>query len=100
MARVREPRERRVVSSRTIALLSPFFRRSEGRQAWVLRLIGGRVGPVLVSEHGGRAASYREEDGQAVMKAPEILVRIELGRGAASTSVCPGKLGPSTSAKK
>ncbi len=51
MARVREPRERRVVSSRTIALLSPFFRRSEGRQAWVLRLIGGRVGPVLVSEH-------------------------------------------------
>ena len=51
MARVREPRERRVVSSRTIALLSPYFRRSEGRQAWVLRLIGGRVGPVLVSEH-------------------------------------------------
>ncbi len=45
------------------------------------------LGSVLVSEHGGRAASYREEDGQAVMKAPEILVHIELGRGAASTSV-------------
>lgn len=51
MARVREPRERRVVSARTISLVRPFFRRSEGRQAWVLRGIGGRFGPVLVSEH-------------------------------------------------
>ena len=38
-----------MVSPRTITLLSPFFRRSEGRQAWVLRLVGGRFGPVLVS---------------------------------------------------
>jgi len=45
------------------------------------------LGDVLVAENGGRAASYREEDGQRVMKLPEILVRVELGRGTAGTSV-------------
>ncbi|MDE2119998.1 MAG: bifunctional glutamate N-acetyltransferase/amino-acid acetyltransferase ArgJ [Betaproteobacteria bacterium] len=45
------------------------------------------LGDVLVSENGGRAASYREEDGQRVMRDAEILVRIELGRGKAATSV-------------
>jgi glutamate N-acetyltransferase/amino-acid N-acetyltransferase len=45
------------------------------------------LGDVLVSEHGGRAASYREEEGQRVMKETEILVKVELGRGPASTSV-------------
>jgi len=45
------------------------------------------LGDVLVSEHGGRAASYREEDGQRVMKEAEILVKVELGRGSANTSV-------------
>ena len=32
------------------------------------------LGPVLVAENGGRAASYREELGVAVMKEKEILV--------------------------
>jgi glutamate N-acetyltransferase/amino-acid N-acetyltransferase len=45
------------------------------------------LGDVLVSEHGGRAASYREEDGQRVMKEAEIVVKVELGRGSSSTSV-------------
>jgi len=45
------------------------------------------LGDVLVSENGGRAASYREEDGQRVMKQPEIRVRVELNRGQASTTV-------------
>ena len=40
------------------------------------------LGAVLVAENGGRAASYREELGSAVMKESEILVRVELGRGA------------------
>ena len=39
------------------------------------------LGDVLVAEHGGRAASYREELGQTVMKEKEILVRVELARG-------------------
>ena len=42
---------------------------------------------VLVAEHGGRAASYREEDGQRVMQQSDIGVRIELGRGAAQAIV-------------
>lgn len=45
------------------------------------------LGDVLVSENGGRAAGYREEDGQRVMKEPEIRVRVELNRGRASTTV-------------
>jgi len=39
------------------------------------------LGDVLVAEHGGRAASYREEDGSRVMKEAEIDVNVDLGRG-------------------
>jgi glutamate N-acetyltransferase/amino-acid N-acetyltransferase len=42
---------------------------------------------VLVAEKGGRAASYREEDGARVMQAEEITVRVDLGRGQASAKV-------------
>jgi glutamate N-acetyltransferase / amino-acid N-acetyltransferase len=42
---------------------------------------------VLVAENGGRAASYREEDGQRVMQQSDITVRVELGRGAACATV-------------
>jgi glutamate N-acetyltransferase/amino-acid N-acetyltransferase len=42
---------------------------------------------VLVVERGGRAPSYREEDGKRVMKQDEIEVRVALGRGAASSRV-------------
>jgi glutamate N-acetyltransferase/amino-acid N-acetyltransferase len=42
---------------------------------------------VLVVDHGGRAATYREEDGQRVMKQDEIGVRVDLGRGRAAATV-------------
>jgi glutamate N-acetyltransferase / amino-acid N-acetyltransferase len=42
---------------------------------------------VHVVTRGGRNPAYREEDGQRVMKQSEILVRINLGRGAASDTV-------------
>ncbi len=42
---------------------------------------------VLVAENGGRAASYREEDGQRVMQQSDITIRMALGRGAASAQV-------------
>ena len=45
------------------------------------------LGDVLVAENGGRAASYREELGSVVMKDSEILVRVELSRGAESGTV-------------
>ena len=45
------------------------------------------LGEVLVAENGGRAASYREQDGQRVMKEPEITVRVLLGRGETSATV-------------
>jgi glutamate N-acetyltransferase/amino-acid N-acetyltransferase len=41
----------------------------------------------LVSEHGGRAASYREEAGAEIMREAEIGVRVALGRGRASAQV-------------
>ncbi|GHU19250.1 arginine biosynthesis bifunctional protein ArgJ [Betaproteobacteria bacterium] len=41
----------------------------------------------LVAEHGGRAASYREEDGTRIMQSSEITIRIDLGRGNASARV-------------
>jgi len=39
------------------------------------------LGGVLVAENGGRSPGYREAEGQRVMAAPEIEVRIHLGRG-------------------
>lgn len=42
---------------------------------------------VAVAERGGRAASYREEDGKRVMGQPEITVRVVLNRGASSSTV-------------
>jgi len=42
---------------------------------------------VHVARNGGRHADYREEDGQRVMKQPDITVRIDLHRGAASSTV-------------
>ncbi|MEW5943185.1 MAG: bifunctional glutamate N-acetyltransferase/amino-acid acetyltransferase ArgJ [Pseudomonadota bacterium] len=42
---------------------------------------------VLVAENGGRAVSYREEDGQRVMRQAEITVRVVLSRGGAAATV-------------
>jgi glutamate N-acetyltransferase / amino-acid N-acetyltransferase len=42
---------------------------------------------VHVAVHGGRNPSYREEDGQRVMKQSEITVRVGLGRGSAADTV-------------
>ncbi len=42
---------------------------------------------VWVARNGGRNPDYREEDGQRVMKKSEILVRITLARGEASSTV-------------
>ena len=38
---------------------------------------------VLVAENGGRADSYREEDGQRVMQQSDITIRVVLDRGSA-----------------
>ena len=42
---------------------------------------------VMVARSGERAPSYREEDGQRVMKQDEITVRVGLNRGASSSTV-------------
>jgi len=42
---------------------------------------------VCIVEQGGRSASYREEDGQAVMDQHEILIRVVLGRGGHTETV-------------
>ena len=45
------------------------------------------LGDVLVAENGGRAVAYQEEQGAAIMKEPEILVRVDLARGKAACTV-------------
>ncbi|MDD4977038.1 MAG: bifunctional glutamate N-acetyltransferase/amino-acid acetyltransferase ArgJ [Gallionella sp.] len=42
---------------------------------------------VLVAEHGGRAASYQEEDGQRVMQQSDITIRVVLNRGAVNATL-------------
>lgn len=49
--------------------------------------LAGAGQEVLVAEQGGRAASYREELGAAVMKEAEITIRVDLGRGNAQATV-------------
>lgn len=50
-------------------------------------LIDLHLDDVQVVSRGGRHTAYREEDGQRVMKQSEITVRVNLNRGAASTTV-------------
>lgn len=45
------------------------------------------LGPVAVACNGGPHPAYREEDGRRVMREPEILVRVVLGRGASAATV-------------
>jgi glutamate N-acetyltransferase/amino-acid N-acetyltransferase len=45
------------------------------------------LGDVLVAEKGGRAASYQEEQGAAIMKESDILVRVILNRGNAEVTI-------------
>jgi glutamate N-acetyltransferase/amino-acid N-acetyltransferase len=45
------------------------------------------LGDILVAENGGRAVAYQEEQGSAVMKSPEILVRVDLARGDAACTI-------------
>jgi glutamate N-acetyltransferase/amino-acid N-acetyltransferase len=45
------------------------------------------LGDVLVAENGGRATSYREEQGAAIMKASDILVRVALNRGGENITI-------------
>ena len=45
------------------------------------------LGDVLVAEKGGRAASYKEEQGAAIMAESDILVRVALNRGKADVTI-------------
>ena len=45
------------------------------------------LGSILVVEKGGRAATYSEDQGQEVMKHPEISMRILLNRGHAKATI-------------
>ena len=45
------------------------------------------LGEVLVAEKGGRAASYKEVQGAAIMKEADILVRVVLNRGNANCTI-------------
>ncbi|MGI1185456.1 bifunctional glutamate N-acetyltransferase/amino-acid acetyltransferase ArgJ [Pseudomonas aeruginosa] len=45
------------------------------------------LGDVCIASRGGRAASYTEEQGAAVMAQAEIGIRIELGRGTCSETI-------------
>jgi hypothetical protein len=49
----RTARKRHYLNPRLLAMLRPLFRHSPSREAYVLRLVGNRVGPVL-------KPSYRE----------------------------------------
>ncbi len=45
------------------------------------------LGDVLIVDRGGRAPGYTEAAGAAVMREPEIFIRVALGRGEAETRV-------------
>jgi glutamate N-acetyltransferase/amino-acid N-acetyltransferase len=49
--------------------------------------VGLRLDDVVVVENGGRAPGYTEDQGRRVMKAPEITVKVTLGRGIETATV-------------
>jgi glutamate N-acetyltransferase/amino-acid N-acetyltransferase len=49
--------------------------------------LGSNGEEALVAENGGRAVSYKEEDGARIMKAAEIKIRVDLGRGSHAAKV-------------
>ena len=55
-------RRRRYVGGWLLALLSPLFRYSAGRDAYVLRLAGSRVGPVLRRDRRRRTLALQGPD--------------------------------------
>jgi glutamate N-acetyltransferase/amino-acid N-acetyltransferase len=58
-----------------------------GVPALDVSLIDVFLGEVCIASKGGRAASYTEAQGSAVMAQEEITIRIELGRGACSETI-------------
>jgi hypothetical protein len=44
---MRTERQRRYIARRWLLLVRPMMRYSQGRRAYVLRVVGGRFGPVL-----------------------------------------------------
>ncbi|MCV6639026.1 bifunctional glutamate N-acetyltransferase/amino-acid acetyltransferase ArgJ [Candidatus Albibeggiatoa sp. nov. NOAA] len=58
-----------------------------GLQDFDIEKIKIYLGSVCIVENGGVAASYTEEQGQAVMSESEITVRVELGRGQVQETV-------------
>jgi glutamate N-acetyltransferase/amino-acid N-acetyltransferase len=52
-----------------------------GVEALDVSILTVHLDEVLITEHGGRAASYTEAAGAAVMKQSEITIRINLSRG-------------------
>src|SRR3954453_16574238 len=57
------PRPRREVSPALLSALSPLFRHSVARDAYVLRGIGAKRGPVLVPRGDGFSREDETEDG-------------------------------------
>jgi hypothetical protein len=53
------PRPRRHVPGALLILLAPIYRRDHWRDAWVLRIVGNRLGPVL-RPRGYRSVVYDE----------------------------------------
>lgn len=45
------------------------------------------LGDVLVAEKGGRATSYKEEQGAAIMQKSDILIRVVLNRGSENITI-------------
>ena len=46
-----------------------------------------KLGDILVAEKGWRNPKYREEDGAAYMKQPELVIGVDLGIGQAARTV-------------
>ncbi|MCX7897693.1 MAG: bifunctional glutamate N-acetyltransferase/amino-acid acetyltransferase ArgJ [Rhodocyclaceae bacterium] len=65
--------------------LDPALRDLDASKVCVWLASGGEE--VLVAHGGGRALTYREEDGARIMKRAEITIRVDLGRGDKTATV-------------
>ena len=66
----------RYVKKPVLSLLRPAFRYSESRRAYVLRVFGGRMGPMLRADRRRHATEFSGPDRRGVLSEDEAYSRV------------------------
>lgn len=69
-------RRRRYIRSPLLWILRPFFRYSESRRAYILRLVGERLGPVLRPERRAKPSAFPGPERRGALTEDDAFQRV------------------------